>query len=105
MFSFTLLEDQSVHCENGQALSIRGHFCDKCHECPISTQHSFIAMSSNCNKMSNNFCPISSHASKICMDKLSVNITDYCLRSNVGDNYWKCPKARKGLNFEQCYDM
>ena len=64
------------------------------------------------------------------MDKVNVNITEYCQfksdedendywplgvgRSNVFSSYesqnlknetWPCPKANKGLDFKQCYHM
>ena len=88
-----------MYCESGQALSIYGDFC---HECPIDKYSSF-ALTSNCSKSSNNFCPIHYYSSKICTDKVNVNLTDYC---NIfsGSEPWICPKANKGLNYEQCYD-
>ena len=94
----------NVYCESGQALSIYGDFCHDCQECPIQPfSHLYhLAMSTNCSKSSNHFCPIYMSASKICLDKVNVSITDYC--SN-GDEPWICPKANKGLNFEQCYKM
>ena len=99
-FHFTLLDEANVYCENGQALSLYGDFCHECHECPLAT-YSVYAMLSNCSKRSNNFCPMFDVTSKICMDRFNVNITDYC---DYGEP-WICPKANKGLNFEQCYDM
>ena len=38
------------------------------------------------------------------MDEVKVSMTDFCLLQDAHD-YWKCPKANKGLNFEQCYKM
>ena len=89
-----------MYCgENGKALSIFGDFCQ---ECPIN-RRSVLALTSNCSKSSNHFCQIDYYSSKICMDKVNVNITKYC--SNGGyDEPWICPKANKGLHFEQCYD-
>ena len=88
-----------MYCENGQSLSIFG---DYCHDCPITPSSSF-ALTSNCSKMSNHFCPLQSDSSKICTDKVNVNITEYCSWGGY-DEPWKCPKANKGINFEQCYD-
>ena len=99
-FHFTLLDDENVSCENGQALSIFGEFC---YECPL-IKISSLALTSNCSKMSNHFCPMDYTSSKICMDKVNVPITDYCSTS-ADDKPWICPKANKGLNFEQCYEM
>ena len=50
----------------------------------------------------NHFCPMYHQSSKICKDE--VNVTDYCSYGGGQDEYWKCPKANKGLNFDQCYD-
>ena len=101
-FLRTLLDDEIISCENGQAISIDGDFCLGCQECPIAN-FSIMALTSNCSKSSNHYCPLNFDSSKICMDKVNFSITDYC--SNGGrDDYWKCPKANKGLNFEQCYD-
>ena len=89
------------YCENGQAVSLYG---DSCHdECPIG-KSSRSAMSSNCSKSLNNFCPIIEETSKICMDRVNVSITDYCFSNSEYDKYWNCPKANKGVNFEQCYN-
>ena len=95
--SLTILDEKDVNCENGQTLSIFGDFC---HECPL-LKHSSLALTSNCSKSSNHFCPIGYDTSKICTDKVNVNITDYC-RHEFSET-WICPKANKGLNFEQCY--
>ena len=103
MIPITLLGyNGDISCKNGQLLSIYGDFCNKCQECPIKG-HSDIAMSSNCSKITNHFCPKWYSTSKICMDNAEVSITDYCHFD--GDDYWKCPKANKGLNFDQCYYM
>ena len=103
-FHFTLLDEKHVYCENGQALSIFGEFCN---ECPMH-RYSVFALTSNCSKSSNHFCQIDYYSSKICMDKVNVSIGDYCSgdKTDVFDctEYYKdCPKANKGLNFEQCY--
>ena len=79
-----------------------GEFCHECQECPIELISGF-AMSSNCSKMFNHFCPMYPETSKICMDRVNTNITDYCSGGGV-NHYWKCPKANKGLEVEQCYD-
>ena len=92
----------NAYCENGQALSIYGDFCNDCHECPIGT-NSFSAISSNCSKRFNHFCPLYM-SSKICMDKVNVSVTDYCTHGGQNE-HWICPKASKGLDFEQCYYM
>ena len=89
-----------MYCENGQALSIFGDFCHECQDCPIAKNYLKLFLLSNCSKSSNNFCPTHRDSSKICMDRFNVNKTDYC---NY-DGSWICPKANKGLNFEQCYD-
>ena len=35
----------------------------------------------------------------------NVSVTDYCSYFNDDQaEPWICPKANKGLNFEQCYD-
>ena len=44
------------------------------------------------------------HLYKICMDKVNVSITDKCSYGGE-DEFWNCPKANKGLAFEQCYNM
>ena len=98
---FTLLDDKTVNCDNGQAVSVFGDFCQ---ECPLVHLYSSFAVSSNCSYNLNHFCPLYDDASKICIDKVDVSITNYC--SYGGQNeYWKCPKANKGLKFDQCYDM
>ena len=48
------------------------------------------------------------YSSKICMDKVNVSIGDYCSGDKADyfdctEYYKDCPKANKGLNFEQCY--
>ena len=88
-----------MYCESGQELSIHGDFC---YDCPLYIYSAF-ALKSNCSKMSNHFCPLYAGTSKICMDKVNVNITYYCSRDGQ-DKPWICPKANKGLNFEQCYN-
>ena len=106
-FPFMLVDDvddKIISCENGHALSYNGDFCHDSQECPISAQNSILAMSSNCSKMSNHFCPLYDYSSKICMDKVNVSITDYCSWGGL-DEPWICPEANKGLKFEQCYDM
>ena len=95
----TLLDGKNVYCENGQALSIFGDFC---YDCPLP-HYSVLALTSNCSKSSNTLCPIHSLTSKICTDKVDVNITKHCSQDGY-DKIWICPKANKGLNFEQCYD-
>ena len=87
-----------MRCENGKALSIFENFC---HGCPLGSYSTF-AMSSNCSKRFNNFCPMYYSSSKICMDK--VNVPMNCSAGGL-HQYWKCPKAIKGPNFDQCYDM
>ena len=87
-----------MYCENGQSLSIFG---DYCHDCPIG-HSSTSALTSNCSKSSTNFCPINLYSSKICLDKVNVSITDYCSGGGF-EKFWICPKANKGLIFEQCY--
>ena len=89
-----------MYCENGQSLSIFGEFC---YECPLM-KYSVSALTSNCSKRSNNFCQRSEITSKICMNKVNVNITKHCSFGGY-DKTWICPKAKKGLKFEQCYDM
>ena len=74
---------------------------DFCNQCPIG-EKSTVALTSNCSKAFNQFCPISS-SSKICINNVDVSITDYC--SYDGGEYWTCPKVNKGLDFEQCYHM
>ena len=96
-----LLDDKTISCENGQALSIEGDFCHQCQECPIVT-YSTVAFTSNCSKRSNHFCPVYHQTLKICMEK-DVSIADYC--SDSYGEYWNCPKANKGLDFEQCNYM
>ena len=98
----TLLDGKNVYCENGQALSIYGDFCHECQECPTFEIFTEMGLTSNCSKISNHFCPMFLGSSKICMDKVNVNITDYCSASYVRKP-WFCPKAINGLNFEQCY--
>ena len=98
-----LLDNENTSCENGQAVSILGGFCDENLQCPL-TRYSVYAMTSNCSKSSNNFCPLFILSSKICMDSVNVNTTDYC-SLGYQDEFWKCPNAMKGINFEQCYDM
>ena len=94
----------TIYCKNGQVLSIHGDFCQNCQECPLELFSSF-AMSSNCSKTSNHFCTVFQGTSKICMNKVDVSITDYCSSHGLNDpEPWVCPKANKGLNFEQCYD-
>ena len=90
-----------MYCENGKALSIYG---DSCEECPIEKHSSALALASNCGRSSNNFCPIYDATSKICMNKVNVNIIDYCSYFAEDGEAWICPKANKGLNFDQCYD-
>ena len=102
-FSFTFSDDNISSCENGQALVIYGDFCSDSEMCPIATENQ-LALSSNCSKTSNHFCPMYQMSSKICMDKVNVSVTDYCSYGR-GEQYWKCPKANKGLIFEQCYHM
>lgn len=87
-----------MNCENGQSLSIFG---DYCHDCPIGYSSTY-ALTSNCSKSSNHFCPLYAYTSKICMDKVNVDITDFCSYAGY-DEPLKCPKANKGINFEQCY--
>ena len=100
--AFTLSD--KVICENGQAVVVYGGFCEECKKCPIGVRSSYMFMSSNCSKSSNHICPKSRKTSKICMDEVKVSMTDFCLLQDAHD-YWKCPKANKGLNFEQCYKM
>ena len=90
------VDDANVYCENGQALSIYGDFCHECQECPI-TVNSYIALTSNCSKSSNHFCPMTAYSSKICTDEVNVSLYN-------GTKLWRCPKANRGLNFEQSYD-
>ena len=92
-----------MYCENGQAVSIYGDFCVKSRECAILPDSDF-ALTSNCSKSSNHFCPIHPYSSKICMDNVNVSITDYCT-GGIYDKHWKCPKAIKGHDFEQCYTV
>ena len=103
-FPLTLLDDKIISCENGQAIPTHGGFCKDSQECPIITSYGIMALTSNCGHVSNHFCPISRGLSKICIDKVNVSITDYCTEGGH-DKYWKCPKANKGLVFEQCFDM
>ena len=91
-----------MHCEHGQAISIYGDFCVETQECALSPGSTF-ALTSNCSKTSNHFCPFYASSSKICMDKVNVSITDYCTSDGLYHKYWKCPKAIKGHDFEQCY--
>ena len=100
---YSILDDYHVSCKNGQAISIFEDFCNKCQECPI-LPFSMVAFASNCSKISNHVCPFSKDASKICIDKLNVSITDYCSDKD-GNKYWKCPMANKGLKHEQCYSQ
>ena len=93
-----------MSCENGQAISIYGEMCNKSEECPISDLTSKRALESNCSYSSNHFCPIYYTSSKICMDKVDVSITDYCTYYGQAEP-WNCPKANKGLKFDQCYSM
>ena len=93
-----------MYCENGQALSIYEDFCEGGHACPIGTD-SYFALTSNCSKISNHFCPIYHLTSKICLDKVDVNITNYCKYGRNDEEPWICPKANKGLSFVQCYDL
>ena len=102
--SFTLLDDKTVYCKNGKALSIMGDFCQECQECPVRKYASSLALTSNCSKSLNNYCPRDLLTSKICMDKINDSITDHCSYVE-GDEPWLCPKANKGLDFEQCYDL
>ena len=102
-FSLAVLDDKNIYCENGQTLSIYRDFCHENKVCPIHP-YSSMALKSNCSQTFNHFCPTSEKTSKICMDKLDVSITTYCSNSYMGQGPWKCPKANKGLNFEQCYD-
>ena len=101
--SFTLLDGQTVSCENGKAISIYGHFCLENQVCP-TTKNNLLALTSNCSKSLNHFCPMYLGSSKICMDKVNFNITDSCI-SGGSEKHWKCPKANKGLDFEQCYNQ
>ena len=96
------LGNEHISCKNGQAISSYGNYCNQCKECPIF-RRTYYAMTSNCSKSSNNFCPMSISSSKVCMDKVNVSsITYYC---GGYTNVWNCPKANKGLNYEQCYSM
>ena len=61
-----------------------------------------MALTSNCSKESNHVCPIDMTNSKICVDKDNVSITDYCNMLPVKEKQWVCPKANKGLSFQQC---
>ena len=47
---------------------------------------------------------INTYSYKICMDKVNVSITNKCSYGGE-DEFWNCPKANKGLAFEQCYNM
>ena len=88
-------------CKNGKVISIFGEFCTENEECPIATG-SITVLKSNCSKSQNNHCPLNKDSSKICMDKVNVPISNFC-SVNVG-GYWKCPNAKSGLNFDQCYE-
>lgn len=91
--------DGVTTCHNGQAISIHGNFCPECKECPISKE-SNLALTSNCSKTSNHFCPLFPDSSKICMDKVNVAVDEYC---SIGGDYWTCPNAKSGLDFDQCH--
>ena len=98
---FTLLDDKNISCKNGKVLS-NIDFCRDCQECPINKQSS-VALTSNCSKTSNNFCPVTYDTSKICINRLNVSLPKYCTKYEDAP-HWICPKANKGLDFEQCYD-
>ena len=104
-FSFPLhlklIAGTIMSCENGQQISVYGKFCNENQGCPLGIE-SLLALTSNCSKSSNHFCPISSSTAKICIDRVDVSITNYCSYGARNDSYWKCPKANKGLEFEQC---
>ena len=80
-----------------------GDFCPECQECPMQREYSIFAISSNCSKGSNQFCPKYLESSKIYMNKINASITEYCPYG--GNEIWECPKANKGLDFDQCFNM
>lgn len=101
---YFLLDDSTVICEHGQALGFE-HFCEDL--CPLSAI-AITALKSNCSYIQNKNCPIYRVSNKICMDKVNVTISDYCTGNSYDYDeeklFWSCPKANRGLDFEQCYN-
>ena len=78
-------------------------FCEHQGQCPV-TKRSATAINSNCSHFSNHYCPISQFSTKLCVENINLNVTEYCedIDDYVSLNYM-CPKAINGLIFDQCY--
>ena len=87
----------TVTCPEGKKL----HWNENCPyqqgQCPVSV-FSNTAITSTCKNTEKYNCPQSNaDSSKICSVHLP-NVEDYCANKD------SCPKANKGLHYQQCYD-
>ena len=94
-------ENQGIgSCQGGHKKSLE-NFCEDQGQCPVS-KTGFVAITSDCS--SNHDCPASSYSSRVCIDRINVSLeSHFCSR---GANFGKiCPKANKGLYYQQCYNQ
>lgn len=82
-----------VYCPDGQKLP-QNTFCEDQNQCPVRV-YSGTAILSNCSHTENQNCPVGKKVSKVCN---SVDILNYCYAGKP------CPKAKKGLDIDQCYN-
>ena len=86
-----------VECSEGRILPWTT-FCSDLGECPV-TLRSDIAITARCNHIDPSYCPRNAKSSKICEGSLTKrSIQDYC------EYGLPCPSAKKGLEFQQCYN-
>ena len=85
--------DGNVFCPDGQKLP-QNTFCEDQNQCPVRVW-SGTAILSNCSHAENQNCPVGKKVSKVCN---SADILNYCYAGKP------CPKAKKGLHIDQCYN-
>ena len=78
-------------------------FCVTQRQCPITDDDNIVAITSNCSYIFDTHCPLGLRSAKICIDSIDLgDIKEYCTSGVfIGRNV--CPKAKKGLEFQQCY--
>ena len=87
----------TVTCPEGKKLQWNETCPDQQGQCPVSV-FSNTAITSACKNTEKYSCPQSNaDSSKICSVQLP-NVEDYCVKKDL------CPKANKGLHYQQCYD-
>ena len=86
----------NVTCPKGNKLKWE-EMCYFQNTCPVSVWSS-IAVESKCDHLVGDQCPDEGLVSKVCNSASdTVNIQSNCHKGEI------CPKAKKGIEYEQCF--